>query len=53
MLHRDGTAKPPLADATGIGKACFVDDLRDSEIEQALRTVRAWADVVPAADSRG
>jgi 3-dehydroquinate synthase len=51
VLHRDGRQLLPLT--PGIGKACFVDDLRDSEIEQALRTVRAWADVVPAADSRG
>ena len=52
VLHRDGRQLLPLT--PGIGRSCFVDDLRDDEIERALRTLRERTCPVPAVDgSRG
>jgi len=52
VLHRDGRQLLPLT--PGIGRSCFVDDLRDDEIERALQTLRDRACPVPVADgSRG
>ena len=51
VLHRDGQQLLPLT--PGIGRACFVDDLRDEEIDRALHALRERADAVGAGDSRG